>query len=89
MLNKIPVKQDKLKQKREEVRAKGNAEASKVVERVDREIHRPDINIRNWETEAPSSEVRFKKKIKTFEEAWRLGKNLLMKAVEHLSLIHI
>ena len=46
------------------MRAKGNAEASKVVERVDREIHRPDINIRNWETEAPSSEVRFKKKIK-------------------------
>ena len=45
MLNKIPVKQEKFNKKREAVQTTRDAEMSKVVERVHRVIHRPDITI--------------------------------------------
>jgi hypothetical protein len=50
---------------------------------VDRVIHKPNIKTKHWETEAPSSEIIFQKNIKSFEEAWRVGRNLLIKSVEH------
>jgi hypothetical protein len=79
ILNKIPGKQAKTTKIRETKAAAMDAKISDVV----KVIERPNVQTKNWETEAPSSEIIFKKTIKNFEQAWKTGKNLLIKAVEH------
>jgi hypothetical protein len=80
--NKIPVKQAKLKAKRDTKTAALDAQIAETITQVDRAVHRPNIKTKNWETEAPSSEIIFKKKLVSFEEAWAAGKNLLIKSVQ-------
>ena len=58
------MKQTKFVNTREHVLARRDAETLKVVERVDRVITKPDVKTKNWETEAPSSEIVFKKNFK-------------------------
>jgi predicted NAD-dependent protein-ADP-ribosyltransferase YbiA (DUF1768 family) len=72
------VKQTKLKTAREKKTAAIDAELATVV----KVLSRPEVKTKNWETEAPSTEIIFQKNIKTFEEAWKIGKNLLIKTVQ-------
>jgi hypothetical protein len=78
ILNKVPGKEAKTQKVRETKTAAIDAKISEAV----RIIERPSVHTKNWETEAPSTEIIFKKTIKSFEEAWKTGKNLLIKSVE-------
>jgi hypothetical protein len=62
LASKIPVKQAKLKAKRDAKTAAIDAKIAETVSLVDRSVHTPSIKTKNWETEAPSSEVIFNKK---------------------------
>ena len=53
-----------------------------VVAAVDRKVHKPNINTKNWESEAPSSEMVFKRDFEQFDEAWKAGYELLHNSVE-------
>jgi hypothetical protein len=75
---KKTAKQTKLKTARDKKTAAVDAELAQVV----KVLSRPEVKTKNWETEAPSTEIIFQKNIKTFEEAWKIGKKLLIKAVE-------
>jgi hypothetical protein len=55
---------------------------AKVVAAVDRKVNKPDIKTKSWESEAPSSEVVFKRDFEQFDEAWKAGSKLLIKTVE-------
>jgi hypothetical protein len=76
------VKQAKLKAKRDTKTAALDVQIAETVTQVDRAVHRPNIKTKNWETEAPSSEIIFKKKLTSFEEAWKAGSRLLISAVQ-------
>ena len=53
---------------------------------MDEKIHRPGIRTKNWESEPPSTEIRFKRHYKDFHDAWAAGSKLLIKAVSaHLT----
>jgi hypothetical protein len=52
-----------------------------LVEKVDKEIHKPGIKTRSWESEAPSTEIKFKQDYNDFNDAWKAGSKLLIKAV--------
>jgi hypothetical protein len=80
--SQIPVKQAKLKAAREAKTAELDAKIEETVTQVDRVVHKPSIKTKSWETEAPSSEIIFKSKLKSFEEAWKAGRNSLIKSVE-------
>ena len=57
-----------------------------LVRVVDRQVHRATIKTKNWESEAPTSEVQFVRAYKGFNEAWRAGYKHLINAVEqHLT----
>ena len=53
---------------------------------VDRQVHRPTIKTKNWESEAPTSEVQFVRDYEGFNEAWRAGYKHLINAIQqHLT----
>jgi hypothetical protein len=79
ILNKIPGKQAKTQKVRETKTAAIDAKISEAI----RIIERPSVHTKNWETEAPSTEIIFKRIIKSFDQAWKTGKNLLINSVEH------
>jgi hypothetical protein len=83
ILDKIPAKHAKSQKARDKKVEKQDEEMAQVVKRVDRGIHKPNIKTKHWETEAPSSEIIFQTNIKSFEEAWRVGRKSLIKSVEH------
>jgi hypothetical protein len=81
MVKTIPIRQTKQKAKQEARNKKQDEEIAKVVKVADRRVHRPEIKTKSWESEAPSSEVFFKKDFELFDEAWKAGYPLLVKTV--------
>jgi hypothetical protein len=78
----MPLKQVKPKEARD-INMKATDEAiAKVLEAVDRKAQRPTIKTKNWESEALSLEIAFKRDFKHVEEAWKAGIKLLSKSVE-------
>jgi hypothetical protein len=55
---------------------------AKIIERADRQVHMPTIKTKRYESEAPSSEIVFKKVYKQFEGAWKAGVKMLIESVE-------
>jgi hypothetical protein len=52
----------------------------------DKKVHKPGIRTKNWESEAPSTEIKFKRNYKDFNDTWKEGSKLLIKAVSaHLT----
>jgi hypothetical protein len=82
----IPIKQAKQNAKRDTKQTVVDEKLAEIVSRVDKKVHKPGIRTKNWESEAPSTEIKFKRKYKDFNDAWKEGSKLLIQAVSaHLS----
>jgi hypothetical protein len=82
----IQIKQAKQNAKRDTKQTVVDVKLAEIVSRVDKKVHKPGIRTKNWESEAPSTEMKFKRKYKDFNDAWKEGPKLLIKAVSaHLT----
>ena len=52
------------------------------MENLERKLYEPRTSIKNWETEAPLSNMNFKRDYKTFDDAWNAGVGTLIKSTE-------
>ena len=76
----------KQKDKREATKEAQKIKEDDFVRVADRTVHRPTIKTRNWESEAPSTEIQFVRDYKNFDAAWNAGYKRLIQAVEqHLT----
>jgi hypothetical protein len=82
----IPIKQAKKTAAREKKEKVIDDNLAEAVIKLDNKIHRPGITTKNWESEAPSVEINFKRDYKDFNDAWAAGSKLLIKEVSaHLT----
>ena len=82
----IPIKHAKKKATQDKKNHIIDDKLAEIISKVDEKIHRPGIRTKNWESEAPSTEIRFKRNYKDFHDAWAEGSKLLIKAVSaHLT----
>ena len=54
-----------------------NKEFVDIVDNIETRLYKPRTSTKNWETAAPSSDIRFRRKYKSFNEAWNAGVNPL------------
>jgi hypothetical protein len=82
----IPIKQAKKTAAREKKEKVIDDNLAEAVIKLDNKIHRPSITTKNWESEAPSAEINFKRDYKDFNDAWKAGSKLLIREVSaHLT----
>jgi hypothetical protein len=65
----IPIKQAKQNAQRDTKQTVVDEKITEIVSRVDKKVHKPGIRTKNWESEAPSAEIKFKRKYKDFNDA--------------------
>jgi hypothetical protein len=81
-----PIKEAKKNARRDSKKAAVDDKVAEIITKVDNQILRPGIRTKNWESEAPSTEIKFKRNYKDFNDAWKEGSKLLIKAVSaHLT----
>jgi hypothetical protein len=86
MVLAVPIKNAKKRARREKKETVIDDKVADIITKVDNKIHRPGIRTKNWESEAPSTEIHFKRNYKDFNDAWKEGSKLLIKAVSaHLT----
>jgi hypothetical protein len=82
----IPIKQAKQNARRETKQTAVDEKLAEIVVKAEIKVNKPGIRTKNWESEAPSTEIVFKRHYKDFNEAWKEGSKLLIKAVSaHLT----
>jgi hypothetical protein len=82
----IPIKQAKQKSTQDKKQKEIDDNLAEIVEKVEEEIHKLGIRTKNWDSEAPSTEIKFKRDYKDFNDAWAAGSKLVIKAVSaHLT----